>query len=57
MEVAYSRRSFRGFTVNDNTLVQNADYTPYSITAPSDPRLTGGGGQVISGLYDVAPSL
>ena len=39
VEVAYSRRSFRGFTVNDNLLAAASDYTRYSVTAPSDPRL------------------
>jgi hypothetical protein len=57
VEVAYTRRWFSGFTVTDNTLAANSDYTAYSITAPSDPRLPGGGGYVISGLYDVAPAL
>ena len=57
VEVAYSRRWFRGFTVTDNQAVASTDYASYSITAPSDPRLPGGGGYVISGLYDVAPSL
>jgi hypothetical protein len=57
IEIAYSRRSFSGFTVNDNQLVQSADYAEYSVTAPSDPRLPGGGGYVIGGLYDVNPAL
>ena len=57
IEVAYSRRSFRGFTVNDNTLVSATQYTSYSITAPSDPRLPSGGGYTISGLLDVDRSL
>jgi hypothetical protein len=56
VEVAYNRRSFRGFTVQDNTLLDTGDLTPYSITAPSDPRLPGGGGYTVSGLYDVVPS-
>jgi hypothetical protein len=57
IEVAYNRRWFTGFTLVDNLVTQSADYTPYSITAPADPRLPGGGGQVISGLYDVVPAL
>ena len=46
MEVAYSRRWYHGQTVNDNLLTQPSDYTPYSITAPQDPRLPDGGGYV-----------
>jgi hypothetical protein len=55
VEVAYHRRSFKGFTVQDNTLVSNAEYDTFSITAPSDPALPGGGGHVVSGLFDVTP--
>jgi hypothetical protein len=57
IEVAYHRRWFNGFTLNDNLLTTSADYTPYSVTAPVDSRLPGGGGYVIPGLYDVVPSL
>ncbi len=39
--------------VTDNILVTPADFDSYSITAPSDSRLPSGGGQVISGLYDL----
>ena len=48
-----NRRSFRGFTVQDNTLAAVGDYTPYSIAAPPDPRLPGGGGYTVHGLFDV----
>jgi hypothetical protein len=53
--ITYIRRSFQGFTVVDNRLLEASDLTPFTVTAPLDPRLPGGGGYVVAGLYDVVP--
>ena len=37
----------------DNLAVAASDFDPFSVTAPSDPRLPGGGNFVVSGLYNV----
>jgi len=37
--------------------VTPADYDPYSVPVPADPRLPRSGGYVISDLYDVKPAL
>ncbi len=55
VEVGYFRRWLNNFTVTDNLAVGAADFTPYSITAPPDPRLPGGGNYVVDGLYNVVP--
>jgi hypothetical protein len=57
VEVGYYRRWLQGFNVNDNLMVSASDFDRFSITAPQDPRLPGGGGYVIDNLYNVTPSL
>ena len=55
VDVTYSRRWFRGFFVVDNMSLAPSDLTPFSIVAPGDSRLPGGGGYVVSGLFDIVP--
>ncbi len=55
-DVTYFRRRHGNFNVVDNLVVDVADFDKFSITAPVDPRLPGGGGYVISGLYDINPA-
>ena len=55
VEVTYTRRWFHGFSVVDNRVLQPSDLTPFSLVAPADARLPGGGGYVVPGLYDVVP--
>ncbi len=56
VEVGYFRRWLNNFTVTDNLAVGAADFTKYSVAAPSDTRLPGGGGHVINDLYNVVQS-
>ena len=56
IEAGYFRRWLNNFTVTDNLLVGPGDFTAYSITAPSDPRLPGGGNYAVGGLYNVVQS-
>jgi hypothetical protein len=56
-EVQYNKRWFDGFYVPRNLAVDPSNWTTYSITAPSDPRLPNGGGYTIDGLADIDPAL
>jgi hypothetical protein len=54
--VSYVRRWYHGFFAADNLSIEPSDLTPFSLVAPLDPRLPGGGGYLVSGLYDVVPN-
>jgi hypothetical protein len=52
-EFGYFHRWLTHYTTTDNTLVTPANYTTYSLVAPSDPRLPDGGGYTINGLQNI----
>ena len=54
VEASYNRRWWGNRSVVDNLLVGPTDYDEYSVRAPVDPRLPGGGGYVIGDLQDVS---
>jgi hypothetical protein len=56
VDAAYWRTGFGKFAAIENRAVSASDYDEYSITAPRDPRLPGGGGYVLSGLFDIKPA-
>ncbi|MBI3400328.1 MAG: TonB-dependent receptor [Acidobacteria bacterium] len=56
LTAGYYRTTFGNQTVTRNTAVSPADFSPYCITAPGDPRLPAGvSGQQVCGLYDINP--
>jgi hypothetical protein len=56
VEAGYFRRWYGNFLATDNQLVSATDFETFSVAAPGDSRLPDGGGQRISGLYDVVPT-
>jgi hypothetical protein len=53
--VGYVRRVWGNFFVVHNRAVAPEDFDTFTLTAPSDPRLPGGGGYVVT-AYDVKPA-
>jgi hypothetical protein len=51
----FIRNWWGNWYVVDNRATALTDYTPFSIKAPVDSRLPGGGGYTISGLYNLVP--
>jgi len=56
VSAGYFRTWYGNFTVTDNLNWTPADFDHYCITAPTDSRLPGGGGNQICGLYDISPA-
>jgi len=56
MDVSYWRTWFDNMAVIDSRALTASDYETFSITAPLDPRLPGGGGYAITGFSDLKPA-
>jgi len=53
VEVGYFHRWLTHYTTTDNQAVGAQDYTPYTLTAPSDSRLPNGGNYPVRGLLGI----
>ena len=54
--VGYFRRLYGNFVTTDNLVHTPDDFNTFSVVAPADSRLPGGGGNTITGLYNVVPA-
>ena len=55
MNVSYWRSWKGNILATADRALGPSDFDEFSVTAPVDPRLPGGGGQTISGLFDIKP--
>ena len=53
VDAGYFRRWYGNFLATDNRALSPSEFTPFVVTAPSDPRLPGGGAHVVGGLFNV----
>lgn len=51
----YHRRTYANLAITDNLNLSPSDWTPFTITAPADPRLPGGGGYPVT-MYSLNPA-
>jgi hypothetical protein len=56
VNVGYFRRWFGNQVTTDNLAVGPSDFSQFSIVSPLNPGLPGGGGQTLSGLYNLNPN-
>ena len=52
VNAGYFRRWYDNLRVQDNLNIASSDYSPYTVTAPTDARLPGGGAYAVTGLFD-----
>ncbi len=57
VSAGYYRTWYGNFLVTHNQLVGPQNFSPYCITAPTDPRLGAVSGSQICGQYDIDPTL
>ena len=55
VNVGWFYRNYVNFSARDNRAVVADDFGAFSVTVPTDPRLPGGGGNVLSGYFDINP--
>jgi hypothetical protein len=56
VDTGFFRRWFGNFQVTDNERVGPQDFDEFTLRVPADNRLPGGGGNTLTGLYNVKPA-